>query len=250
MDDATTDLYLSLLSDMNGNVKITQKAGVNVVIDGNNKSFEGVMTTFGNGNQTGSETLTIKNLNFIAANAASACILSPDKTVYNSYSYAHNVTVENCTFKDPNGGLDCAAIRHEDGGDKNWTIKGCEVDNTMHSILQVNNVIGKLSMDGCTVLSKNGANLNSCTNVEVTGCNFDVTGYALRFGVKTGGNPDEAKNFSIEKSHLKSACDDGDAVIMFRKSAVNATLTLTDTMLEGTNKISGQTGDTTINGNY
>lgn len=250
LNDATTDLALSLLSDMKGDVKITQKAGVNVVIDGNKKSFEGVMTTFGKGNQTGTETLIIKNLNFIAANGADACILSPDRTVNNSCSYAHNVTVENCTFRDPNGGFDCAAIRHEDGGDKNWTIKGCNVDNTMHSILQVNNVIGKLSMEGCIVSSKNGANLNSCTNVELTGCNFDVKGYALCFGVKTGGNPDEAKNFSIKKSSLKSACDDGDAVIMFRTSAVNATLTLTETTLEGTNKISGQTDATKINGSY
>ena len=250
LNNATSDITLSLHADITGDVKITQKENVNIVIDGNDNTFTGVMTTYGNGRQSGTETLTIKNIKFIAANGATSCIVSPDRSINNAYSYSHNVTVEDCTFTDPDGTVNCAAIRQEDGGDKNWTVKGCTVDNTMHSILQVNNVEGKLTIDDCTVSSKNGANLNSCTNVEMTGCNFDVKGYAVRFGVGSGGNLGTPKTYIITGSTLKSACEDGDAVIMFRASAVDATLTLTETTLDGTTKISGNTTDTTINGTY
>lgn len=243
---ATENTTIVFGADITGNVTVTQK--VNLTIVGNGYKFNGVMTVFGNGNQSGADTLAIKNINFVAANGADSCIVSPDRAVNNKYSYAHNVTVENCTFTDPDGVINCAAIRHEDGGDKNWTVTGCTVDSTMHSLLQVNNVAGKLTIIDCTVESKNGVNLNSCTNVEITGCNFNVKGYAVRFGVDKGGNIDEAKTFVVADSKLKAACNDGDAVIIFRADAVKATLTLTNTTVEGTLKVKGNTDATTIIG--
>ena len=158
---------------------------------------------------------------------------------YNKHSYAHNLTIEDCTFTDMDGVVNCAAIRNMEGGDKNWTVKGCTVDNTMHSILQASNINGKLVMEDCKVNSKNGANLNSSTNLEMTNCTFDVKGYAVRVGVETfDGNNAEPKTFTLTDCTLKSACNDGDAVIIFRESAVNAKLTLNNTKLEGTKEIS------------
>lgn len=247
LDNANKDIVISLTADINGNVTATQKDGIDVAIAGNGKNFNGMMTIFGNGRQSGNETLTISNINFVAANGASSCIVSPDRSVNNKFSYAHNVTIENCTFTDPDGAVNCAAIRHEDGGDKNWIVKDCTVDNTMHSLLQVNNVAGKLTIDSCIVKSKNGINLNSCTNVEIIDCKADVKGYAVRFGVSSGGNIDDAKKFLIKDSTLKSANDDGDAVIIFRADAVKAVLTLENTTLVGNPEISGATADTTIN---
>ncbi len=247
LDDAQGDTIISLTADITGNVTAKQKANVDVVINGNGKTFTGVMTVFGDGRQSGEESLAIKNVNFVAAGGADACILSPDREVNNKYSYSHNVTVENCTFTDPDGAVNCAAIRQNDGGDKDWTVVDCSVDNTMHSLLQVNNVSGKLTVEGCTVNSKNGLNLNCCTNVEIIDCDVDVLGYTVRFGVATGGNPAEAKSFVIKESTLKSAGDDGDAVIIFRASAANAVLTLVDTTLIGTPEFSGVTASTVIN---
>ena len=226
-----------------GNVTALQKAGVNVIVDGNGKTFTGVLTVDGDGRQSGSETLVISNVNFVAAEGADSCIYSPDRNDRTpaKYSYSHNVTVVNCTFTDPDGAVNCAAIRHGDGGDKNWTVSNCTVDNTMHSLLQVNNVNGKLIVDGCTVESKNGLNLNSSTNVEIVNCDVNVLGYAVRFGVNSGGNgPDVVKSFLIKDSTLQSANDDGDAVIIFRADAtVNSTLTLENTTLIGTPEMSG-----------
>jgi hypothetical protein len=243
---ATKTTYINFANDITGDVVATQLANANVVVNGCGFKFNGVMTVFGNGKQAGAETLTIKNVNFVAANGADSCIVSPDRAVNNSYSYSHNVTVENCTFTDPDGVVGCAAIRHEDGGDKNWNVVNCKVDSTMHSLLQVNNVAGQLTVDGCTVNSKNGLNLNSCTNVVIKETTIDTKGYAVRFGVGSGGNLGEPKLFHILDSSLKSANDDGDATIIFRASAVDATLVLENTTLDGTTKISGNTSDTDI----
>ena len=237
-------ISVTFANDIKTNVTITQKEGVDLVIDGNGYTFNGVMTVFGDGRQKGEETLTIKNINFVAAKGA--CIVSPDRTVNNKYSYSHNVTVDNCTFTAANNDRDYVAISHEDGGDMNWTVKNCTVDSNMHSLLQINNVAGKLTVENCVVESKNGLNLNSCTNVEIIGCEFDTVGYAIRFGVNSGGNLGTPKSYVIKDSTLKSACDDGDAVIIFRKSAVDAVMTLENTTLVGTTEISGNTDATTI----
>jgi hypothetical protein len=233
---------IKLASDVEGDVTVKQKEGVtDVVIDGAEHKFTGLLTVRGNSHykSNGDETLTIKNINFVAKAGAESCILSPDKATTGVYSYSHYVTVSNCTFTDPDGAVNCAAIRHGDGGDAHWTVEKCKVDETMHSLLQVNNVEGKLTIDGCTVNSKNGVNLNSCTNVEIKNSTFNTKGYCVRFGVGSGSNPDAAKTFVFTKNTLTSANDDGDAVIIFRASAANAntTVTMTETTLTGANDI-------------
>lgn len=239
---------INFTGDIEGDVTITQKSGVDILINGNNHKFTGLMTTFGNGRQSGTEILTIKNINFVAKSGADACILSPDRSVNNAYSYAHNVTVDNCTFTDNDGTVNCAAVRHNDGGDEYWTLRKCTVNDGMHSLIQTNNVNHNLTIDGCTVKSKNGANLNSCTNVNINNSTFEVKGYAVRFGVDKGGDPTVTKNFYIANSTLKTDDTEGDAVIVFRTSAQNATLTLTNTTVEGNKKVSGNTTATTIIG--
>ena len=246
VDNAENGAVIAFAADITGDVVVTQKAGTSITINGCDKKFNGVMTVFGNGNQAGEEALTIKDVAFVAAEGAESCIVSPDRVVNNKYSYAHNVTIEGCTFTDPDGAVNCAAVRTQDGGDKNWTVKDCTVDNTMHSLLQVQNIEGKLTVTGCTVKSKNGANLNSTTNLEMTGCTFDVKGYAVRFGVNSGGDLAAAKNFVLTNNTLKSAGNDGDAVIIIRASAANAVLTLNNTTLVGAPEISGATDATTI----
>lgn len=239
---------IKFAADITGNVAAVQKTGVSITVDGNGKKFTGVFTVDGDGNQAGAEALTIKNVAFVAANGADSCIYSPDRNsrVPAKYSYAHNVTVDNCTFTDLDGVVDCAAIRHGDGGDKNWTITNCTVDNTIHSLIQTNNVAGKLTISGCTVNSKNGLNLNSCTNVDIIDCDINVLGYAVRYGVNSGGNINETKTFLIKDSTLKSANDDNDAVIIFRADAVRATLTLENTTLVGSPEMKGNTAETNI----
>ena len=250
IDAAVDGDTIELLTGVTENVKITQKADLDLIIDGKGNTFTGVMTVFGDARHTGEETMTIKNIVFQAVAGADSCIISPDRTAQNParYSYSHNVTVDNCLF---NGNTEtplvAAAIRHGDGGDVNWTVTNCTVDANMHSMLQVNNVNGKLTVDNCKVYSKNGINLNSCTNVEITNCEFDVAGYAVRGGVSSGGNLGETKTYVLENNTLKSACDDGDAVLMLRASAVDVKIDMEENVVSGTTQISGTTAATTVN---
>ena len=237
LDDAVVgDNTIILGANIEGNVTITQKNGVKIFLDGADKTFNGVMTVFGNGRKA-TAGLTIKNVNFVAANGAESCIVSPDRKINNAYSYSSNVTVEGCTFTDPDGVVNCAAVRHQDGGDSNWKIIDCVVDNTMHSLVQVNNVeLDGLYIQGCEVYSKNGINLNQCTKVTIVDCTIDVKGYAVRYGVN-GATVNGT--FAIKDSTLKSANDDGDAVIIFRGTMTGSTLTITNTTLTGTPEITG-----------
>jgi hypothetical protein len=248
VDNATEDTIIYFNADITGNVKITQKANVNLSINGGNRKYTGTITIFGDGRQSDAETLTIQNVNFVAGSAKGSSIVSPDRTKNNKYSYSHNVTIENCTFTNPYEGREWVAITQEDGGDKNWNLINCTVDETMHSFIQVNNVAGYFNIEDCKVYSKNGANFNSCVTVDMVNCEFNVTGYALRFGPSKGGEPSHIKTYNVTGCTLKSACNDGDAVIMYRSSAqTNSTLTLTDTTIVGATEISGNTADTVIN---
>ncbi len=246
VNNATGETIIAFTADISGNVTVTQKAGVNLTINGNDFNYQGVMTTFGDGNQNSAETLTIKNIDFQAQAGADSCIYSPDRKENNKYSYSHNVTVENCTFTDADGVVNCAAIRHGDGGDKNWTVTGCTVDTTMHSLLQINNVAGNgIIIEKCKVYSKNGINLNQCEKVTVIGCEFDVKGYAIRFGASSG-TVGAAETYLITGCTLKSACNDGDAVIILRATSDNATLTIENTAIVGTTEITNNATGVTI----
>ncbi len=238
-------------------VVITQKENINLVIDGNGKNFTGVMTVYGDGRHAGAETLTIKNINFYAVKDKDSCIISPSKgTVFNKYSYSHNVTVEDCKFYgNTSTSYDLTtAIRQSQAGDQNWTIKNCFVDENMHSLLQVKNINSKLVVDGCTVNSKNGLNLNSCTNVEISNCDINVKGHAVRAGVNSGGNPNEDKTFIFKNNVLKSEGEDGDAVVIFRKSSSNTSLDMSENVVSGTTHIDVDSAATDVevsaNGNY
>ena len=245
------DNTITLLRDVTENVTFTQKEGVNIVLDGENNgenmTFTGLMSVDGAARQNGTETLTIKNINFVAKAGADACIKAVNASA--KYCYSHNLTVKNCSFTDPDDVVNCAAIRQNSGiggGCVNWTISNCTVDATMHSLIQVSNV-NDLVIEKCTVNSKNGINLNNSNNVTINGNTIDVQGYALRVG--DSGTP-AAYNYVVENNTLKSAGED--AVIIFRNSATEATLSMTDNAVIGATHISGNTAKTklSIDENY
>ena len=89
--------------------------------------------------------------------------------------------------------------------------------------------------------------MNYTAKASFTGCEFDVKGYAVRVGVN-GQNSNDVKEFNFTNCTLKSANDDGDAVVIIRQDAQKATLNFVNTELIGEPKISGNTADTTING--
>jgi hypothetical protein len=217
-------------SDITGDLTVVQKPGVKFTIDGNGKSLKGYITVDGKSESYTTAGLTIKNINFNADTInADACIRLGDGT--NATRYTCNVTAENCTF-DVNG---AAGVKSYTGGDKNLIIKDCTATSKAHSLVQAAG-IDNIKVEGCTVKSKNGMNFNQSENVAIERCTVDVKGYAVRFGVSSG-TFNTAETYSITDSSLKSACEEeGDAVIVLRATADNATLTIVNTTIEGTPK--------------
>ena len=240
VDSNTT---ITLGADIVGDVHYTQDSAYTVLVDGNGYSFTGVFTISGGSQAYDTTELIIKDVNFIAADTTKdeeACIKF-GKSGTTSERYVNHVTISNCTFSDPTAAENHAAIRSFTGGDKNVTIENCTVNAGMHSLCQLKNVAG-LTISGCKVYSKNGANLNSTPAMTVEDCFFNVKGYALRFGPSSGGDAAAVKNYVVKNSTLGSTLEDpSDAVIIFRSSAANAntTLTLENTVLNGTTLYKG-----------
>ena len=230
--DANMNIILG--DDIAGDVVATQKAGVKIVINGNGKNYDGMITVDGKSATYTTAGLTVKNLTFNASSiSGDACIRLGDGTTPTRYTC--NVAVENCTFAVPGA----VGVKSYTGGDKNLKLSGCTATAAAHSLLQVAGV-DEVLVEGCTINSKNGMNFNNSVKVTINECEADVKGYAARFGSNSPANG-AAETYAITNSTLKSACEDGDAVIILRGTADNATLTLTNTTLVGTTEITNNT---------
>ena len=231
---ADADMTIVLLNDIYGDVTVAQKEGVKIVIDGNDKNYDGMITVDGKSATYTTAGLTVKNLTFNASSiSGDACIRLGDGT--DATRYTCNVAVEGCTFAVPGA----VGVKSYTGGDKNLKLSGCTATASAHSLLQVAGV-DEVLVEGCTINSKNGMNFNNSVKVTINECNADVKGYAARFGA--GSAADTAvETYAITNSTLKSACEDGDAVIILRGTAANSTLTLTNTTLVGATEITNNT---------
>ncbi len=239
LDNATSDVIIILTADITGDVTVTQKADVKIIIDGNGKTYAGVITVDGKSGTYTTAGLTIKNMTFKADSiSADACIRLGDGT--NATRYTCNVTVENCTFDVPGA----VGVKSYTGGDKNLTISGCTATANAHSLVQAKG-IDVVLVENCKVYSKNGLNFNNSDNVTVDNCTVDVKGYAVRFGESSGG-AGAAETYTIKNSTLKSANDDGDATIILRGTADNSTLTIENTTIVGNPDITNTATNATV----
>ncbi len=239
LDNAKDGANIVFGSDIEGNITATQKPGVEVTIDGNGFDYDGVILVDGKSATYTTAGLTIKDVNFVADSiTADACIQLGNGD--NNTRYTCNVTVEGCTFDVPGA----VGVKSYTGGDKNLTITGCKVTTVAHSLVQAKGIDGIL-VENCEVYSKNGLNFNNSDNVIVSGCTVDVKGYAVRFGESSGG-VGAAETYLIKNSELKSANDDGDATIILRGTADNATLTIVNTTIVGTPDIANTATNATV----
>ena len=240
LNNATGVTAISLTGNVSGNVTATQKAGVTVIVEGNGYTCAGAIIVDGKSATYTTAGLTINKLNFNGNFTQDACINLGDGT--NDTRYTCNVTVSNCTF-DATGKV---GVKSYTGGDKNVTITGCTATANAHSLVQAKGV-DVIVVEECKVYSKNGMGFNNSVNVTVQGCTVDVKGYAVRFGEGTKATGD-VETYAIKNCTLKSACDDGDAVIVLRGSADKATLTVENTTLEGNIKLTNNATDAQVIG--
>ena len=235
IDAAQNGDIIVLGADIEGDVTVTQKAGVKFTINGNGKTIDGSIIIDGKSARYETAGITIENVNFAADALSADAYINLGKKGDNNTRYTNNVTVSNCTF-DYSGAEDKVAIKSYTGGDWNLTVDGCTATAGMHSLVQVTNVEKGLTITNCKANSKNGINLNNTPYLNMSGCEFDTVGYCVRFGVNGATNNG---NFTIADSTLTSANDDSDAVIIFRGNMAGATLTITNTTLTGSPEITG-----------
>ncbi len=249
INSATNGETVTLIADnCKEDVTVNQAPNYAITIDGAEKTFKGTITVDGKSARYETTGLTIKNVNFDATEGINyAACINLGVSGNSNTRYTNNVTVDNCTFV-ANISDEVPAVKSYTGGDWNLKINNCTVNEGMHSLAQVTNVEKGLEITGCEVYSKNGINLNNSGSTDVIKIEnniVDVKGYAVRIGVN--GTPGtNAQDVVLANNTLKSACDDGDAVIMFRGTATKANFSMTQNVVSGATHISGNTAATKI----
>ena len=168
---AAADVVVVFASDIKGDLTIDQQEIRNVVIDGRGYKYDGTITIDGNSRNDGAETLLIKNVNF-ETERADVYFLEMNSTD-GTLRYAHNVTVEGCTFK---GNETTVGARFRQC--YNIAFKNCEVKSG-HSLAQLYGCTG-VTVEDVTVNAKSGVSFGTSTNVAVKNSTFDVENYAVR----------------------------------------------------------------------
>ncbi len=171
----TGDNTITLLADVSDDVTIKQVENVNVLINGNEKQYSGTFTIHGNARYEGAETLTFTNINFVTSEASHYFIDS--NSTESEKRYAHNVTVDDCTFTATGAAENtAAAMRIRQGYD--IAINGSTF-NGLHSALQAYGNKG-ITVTGITLDGKNGISAGTSSNVTISGSNINATGYGVR----------------------------------------------------------------------
>ena len=180
--------------DLTGDVIVYQKAGQNVVINGNDKQFNGTIYVYGNSRNNDAETVTIKNVHFISTDTRDF-ISSNSKD--NDKRYAHNVTIEGCTFTGKEG-FDVVGVRFRQA--YNITIKKCDAKD-VHSLVQLSGCHNLLIEDtDIEIVGDAGINLLSSINcANIINCTIKATeekGIGIRVDAVNG--PMNVTNCEIE----------------------------------------------------
>ena len=231
LDNAANVNLIVLTDDIEGDVTVKQISDLVITVNGDGHKFAGVFVIDGNSAQEQTSGVTLKNIDFVADSISADAVVRLGEAGDNSTRYTCNVTVDNCYFDVPGA----VGIKSYTGGDKNLTITGCTTSDDLHSLAQLKGIDGVL-VENCTVTSARGINFNNSVNVKVEKSTIDVQKYALRFGSDENST---VENFAITDCTLKSANLGGDPVIEIRAGAKNANLTITNTSIIGSIRMTG-----------
>lgn len=196
--EMTGDVTITLLDNISGYAIVHQKAGLNLTIDGADKTLAGQIIIDGDGQLNGTDALTIQNIQFEMPSefctGTDAFVVVPNtKTANTPYyapshnNHAHNITISNCSFTGdyPTSGV--VAIKTHSGtdGTKNLIMENVTATN-LHSLAQLT-AVTDASFDNCSATltgSFIGAN-GGGGNYTVSNCTFEshpdkADGYAYR----------------------------------------------------------------------
>ena len=169
--------------NLEGNVTVYQKAGQNVVINGNGFDFNGTIYVEHDAYALNTETLTIRNINFVST--VTKDFIYADNADAGK-RYVSNVTIEDCTFTGAEG-ADVVGVRCRQA--YNFVIKNCEATK-MHSLGQITSTDGVL-IENVTFEGASGLNfLTSVKNANIVNCTINAT-KADGYGIRSDANNDK-----------------------------------------------------------
>ena len=220
------DNAVEILAAIVEDVTIVQQEGINVVLKGNDKAFDGTIYIEGQSRNEGAETLTIQNVNFTTSEASHYFIDS--NSTEPTKRYAHNVTIEGCKFTATGEAVNTAvAARIRQGFDIKFV--GGEFTG-LHSVLQGYGIAG-VELDGVKAVScKNGAALGTSTNAVVKNVDFDCAGYGIRVDASV------ATTLTVEESTIKAMIP-----VVGRKATDDYNI-----VFNGTNEFEANNGDNNV----
>ena len=225
IDAATGDATIYLTSKVDENVTIAQNTGLNLVIEGQDNTYQGSIKVNGLSHDTATESLTFKNINFVN-NSTEASLNMNWGANKNETRYARNITVENCTFT-INGAGKHTTVAIDMYQPYNITVKDVEVTGA-HSLLQVKGghqgvAVSNVKLTDC----KNGLSFGTHDGpVSLTNAEMDLLGY----GVRVDGTV--TTTLTVENVTINAA-----RPIIVRKSAK-----LYNVVVKGTNNITAGDG--------
>ena len=195
--EMTGDVTITLIDNIEGYSIVHQKAGLNLTIDGVDKTLAGQIFIDGDGRASGTETLTIQNIkfeddlsNFYSGTDAFVLVPSTKDTgkpyTTGKYNYAHNITISDCSFNSTAEAFKAVGFKSNSGAGCYNIVMSNVTGNNLHSLAQLTGTTGA-TFDNCSATltgSFIGANGGGGT-YTVSNCTFEshpdkADGYAYR----------------------------------------------------------------------
>ncbi|MBR6139440.1 MAG: hypothetical protein IKQ12_07740 [Prevotella sp.] len=197
-NETTGDVTITLIDDITGYSIVHQKAGLNLTIDGADKTVAGQIIIDGDGRLDGTDVLTIQNIKFempseFCTGTDAFVVVPSTKTTGAPYydpshnNHAHNITISDCTFTGNYPTSNIVGFKSHSGidGMKNLVMQNVTATN-LHSLAQLTAAKG-VTFDNCTAtqtgsfIAVNGGD----GTYTVSNCTFEshpdkTDGYAYR----------------------------------------------------------------------
>ena len=171
---------IKIAKNLAGEVYIHQKAGVHIVLEGQDYEYDGTIKIH-NGSRYNDATLLIKNIAFKTSTEALNFIMPNEFGVENGVTrrYSNNVTVQDCSFT-ATGAAENTAVGVQAKSCNNLQVIGCTATG-VHSLVQAQSCGTDVIVKNSTVAGKNGVAFKQVKNAVVEGTTINAAAYGIRF---------------------------------------------------------------------
>ena len=181
LDNFENGQTIIFANDIKGNVTAEQVEGENIIIDGNRFKYDGTISIDGNSRHTGTETITIQNINF---ETNDSLYFIEQNSADGAVRYPHNVTIKDCSFK---GAADKTVVGMRFRQGYNIVVENCVADGTtrasasnLHSLAQLYSCTG-VRFEGISVnASEGGVSFGTSTNCVIKDATIVAGDYGVR----------------------------------------------------------------------